>query len=194
MRQQVWVYPDCRTVDIGRCQRECFGDAQPGCGQQPEDTPARGRSQAMCWRQSIGRIEQCAQFDLGVDVRDEAPVCRTKETSRRNLRRRIGAQAKACEAAQNLDAARPGERAWALRSPCPCYGKRHRQVIFGATLVGEAGKRSKLRGIDAEFESVTAAMRQVRFDPGHPGNGGIHGWLPDHGRATARKPSRSTRA
>jgi hypothetical protein len=127
-------------------------------------------------------------------VGNEAPVRWAEEPLRRNLRRRILAQAKACEPTQNLDATAPRERILASRRPCPRDGKRHRQVICRAGFISEAGKRSKLRGIDTELEAVTAAIGYVCLDPGHPGNVGVHDWLPSHGSATARKPSRSTRA
>jgi len=103
-----------------------------------------------------------------VDVRDEAPVRRAEEPLRRHLRRRIVAQAETCEATQNLDTTRPHERIPPPRRAGPCDGQRHRQVICRAGFVSKAGKRLKLRGIDAELESVTTPIRQIRLDPSHP--------------------------
>jgi hypothetical protein len=71
-------------------------------------------------------FKQCAQFGFCVDVWDETPVGRTKETSWWNLRRRILALAKAGETAKNPDAARLGKRRLKLRSLCPCDSERHR--------------------------------------------------------------------
>jgi hypothetical protein len=101
-------------ADVGMCQHERFGDSQPACSQQTDDTPASSWPQALFGGQTLGRIEQRTQFGLSVDVRDQASVCRAEEIPRRDLRRRIRAQAKAREAAQDLNAARPGERTWSL--------------------------------------------------------------------------------
>ena len=65
-------------INVGTCQRERFGDAQPARCKQPEDASASGWSQAMFWCQTTGRIEQCTQLGLCVDVRDEPSVRRAK--------------------------------------------------------------------------------------------------------------------
>lgn len=84
-------------VDVGACEPERFGDAQAAGGEQAEDSPASRGPQTVLRRQAIGCIEQRDQLRLGVDVRNQAPVRWAEEPLRGNLRRRILAQAKACE-------------------------------------------------------------------------------------------------
>ena len=97
-------------IHIGPGQLERFGDAQSGCCQEAEESPAGGRAQPAGWAQAVGRFEETLQFLGGIDMRHQASVGRAEELERRYDRIRVGAQAESGKAAQHLDTPRPTDR------------------------------------------------------------------------------------
>ena len=121
-------------------------------------------------------------------------MSRTEERLRRNLGARIELQAVSREAPQHLDSTPPAEWTGATRTLGPFDRKGHAQVLCRSEPVGKAGKRDELGFIDTKREPMTAPIGQVRLDSRDPGHGGTHDVHPGHGIATARRPTRSTRA
>ena len=76
-------------IHIGPGQLERFGDAQSGCCQEAEESPAGGRAQPAGWAQAVGRFEETLQFLGGIDMRHQASMGWAEELWRGHDRARI---------------------------------------------------------------------------------------------------------
>lgn len=90
-------------IHISPGQLERFGDAQSGCRQEAEVSPASGRAQPAGWAQAVGRFQETLQFLGGIDMRHQASMGWAEELWRGHDRVRVSAQAESGKAAQHLD-------------------------------------------------------------------------------------------